>query len=300
MADNAESQESSPLPPKLDLRKGILREGGPKSSTSRIPLEAASPAPGVTQPATPPVPLMPPASEAKTVKKAIAKKETLHIPLDAAAPSPLITTEGGPGRPKTIKIKPVSVPPPAGGSTLGQTAPLQSLTPRVEDLPAEKRKTSRISLEAALAEEPKAVAPEASQTVKPKRPDEAPTVEAIPVPAPAAPQGDSLGKTSRLDLPSPDEGEAETPTRRKTIRIKRPTQKPGVRSVAVKRSADEEEPAEASGATAEPIAEDNPGVMFSIVAIAAIIVICVTLYMQAAQAYPDMNLSWPGKIAAVR
>jgi hypothetical protein len=46
--------------------------------------------------------------------------------------------------------------------------------------------------------------------------------------------------------------------------------------------------------------EDEPSVFFPLLAIAAVLVIAVTIYMLSVQAFPTANLSWPGKLPGIQ
>jgi len=180
---------------------------------------------------------------------------------------------------------------------------------------AAKRKTSRIPLEEALTadKEPDEAAepadPARPKTIKIKRPgSETATVKAKK-PAPAdktATEADNseLSKTSRLDIP-PDATDA-TPTQKKTIRVKRPDGGAAAKPAATPHPAKGVVPPEPMG----PIRSDEPGTVWAILALAASLVMCVLIYVLAAQAVgPNIsltglsswtdgpNLSWPGKIA---
>lgn len=262
-------------------------------------------------------PPAPPASEAEGEKASVSdKKKTSRIPLELAM------AKSAEGKEETTRadvaqIKPLAAPitikfpkpKPPGMAPLGEIAAGDAAT-------AAKRKTSRISLEAALAVEgasaPK-IGETAPKTIKLKRPSEAGTVKAVqhPVPSGVSEQESpaekpAMSKTAPLpaDTSPEEEEEGPTPTRRKTIRVKRPTERTGIKDVDVKT---EGAPApEAAAETRQPVVfaagpppaadDDRPGWMFSLCAIAAIFVACVVIYVLTAQAYPDLNLTWPGTI----
>ncbi len=228
--------------------------------------------------------------EVKTVMA--AKKETSRIPLELAAPSKPGISEGKPTEPpKTIRIKPAAAPTaikiggPAGG--------IKPAAPVITATGDEKRKTSRISLEAAFAEE--AAKPgEGPKTIKLKRPTEAATIKVGPRPA-AAVDGETLSKTARLDLPpAEDIEEGPTPTKRKTIKIK----KPGVAGT-------DEGPAPVTIARAElsaeaaPAAEDETSWVFPALSFVAIIVMVVLIYIILASGLVA-DMGWIGKVVISR
>ena len=176
----------------------------------------------------------------------------------------------------------------------------------------EKRKTSRISLEAALAPQGGASSSSGPKTIKIKKPSEAPTLKAA--------VKDST-KTAQLDDVADAAAKPATPSGRKTIKVKRPTQRPGVKGVTVKR------PAGAPGvAVAKPVvagagapvavqgiqqlAPAKIGAFWPVTALLNLIVILVTIYMLCSQALgpdfsltqlsyglkKDIDLPWPGKL----
>jgi hypothetical protein len=117
--------------------------------------------------------------------------------------------------------------------------------------------------------------------------------------------GTPMNRTARLEVPE-EQAEAEeeggSTTKRKTIRIKRPTQAAadgGAEPMVIARtpggSADQD-----SGMTGMPFSiEDEPNIAFPLLAIAAVLVIGVTIYMLSAQTFPTANLSWPGKLPGI-
>ena len=238
-------------------------------------------------------------------RKSSPKSETSRIPLEMAT-----AMTGAPaGKPsadlKTIKIKPSA----SGGS---QTTPIvmePSPAGALSTKPEDKRKTSRISLESALAiEENKAGQP---KTIRLKKPSEAATIKAAPAldTIKVAPKP-GLGQTARLDDQAEEAGEdSSTPTRRKTIKVKRPTDRPSVAvpaaSIAGRTTG--------VGVTVEAADEDSGISWFSVVALIAAILTLVmsviVIYMLSAQAFgpnpcltelasgaPTLDLGWTGKI----
>lgn len=255
-----------------------------------------------------------PAAKAKPLG---SKRETSRIPLDLAAKA---SATAGP--PKTIKIKPVAAAPVAKAAPPAQGAAKPATEAQVPGAgrDAAKRKTSRIPLEAALVADAAAKKPGAPSTIRLKRPSEtaaATSTERPAAEADAKPDGDAagkvdLGKTSRLDAAASIVPETGAPTRRKTIRVKRPSQGQTVKGLSVARSA--EQPAIQVGAAPavglEPATEEvaKAGWFSNLCAIAAVLVACVVIYMLLAQAFgpdssltrlsygmPELNLAWPGK-----
>jgi len=248
---------------------------------------------------------------------AAKKKQTSRIPFDAAEPA--VKPAKPAQAPKTIRIKPSR---PAGGAKAGGPGPVAPAPAAGAAAPkpdAEKRKTSRISLEAALsAEESAEKNATIPKTIKLRRPSEAPTVKVSPGrPGSKAPKGKpaeeaarktAMSETARLDTQTPAE-EGVTPTKRKTIRVKRPSAAPGVKGLSVAPPADTGGVREASALEAPPVVEKTSWV-FPVVALVAVLVVCVVIYMLAAQALGPRNasltklsygaewldLGWPGKL----
>jgi hypothetical protein len=240
---------------------------------------------------------MPAAAASGVQRPMVTKKDTAKIPLESAKPrveaaAPVALASAAPA--------PGGEPPAALRITKpGDTAQITSL-PKPSDVAAsaEKRKTSRISLDAVLGES--AAGPEASgpKTIRLKRPGEAPTVKvgAAPKPEPAAGAAE----------PPPAAGQ----TQRKTVVVRRPQASAASRKLSVARPTGAA-PSEAPGVALEPAEPPkSPHWFFGLTAIAATLVLCVVIWMFAAQAIgpnssmlqysnwptgPD--LAWPGKTA---
>ena len=350
MANENEQTNGEGLPPRLNLRKlGILRSapnmpGQPdeaaKAPEAATPAQSAAPQPPAAPAARPAVqaggpqtvrlakPAIPAAPRPATIVAPAAaapgkpemKSKTSRIPLEDATAVP--PPEGG-VTPKTIRIKPIPMTDKTSGlAGLGKLAPEQ---PAAAQAPtpatAAKRKTSRVSLESALAAEQQQPEPPPSsetdaggpKTIRLKRPtdgatvkvtqDAQPTVDA----AAGAETKPALGKTARLDEVPPEE-EGATPTRRKTIRVKRPTIQTtvpvggGVPIGQISRVQEEAAPEEGA-----------PHWTFAMLTGVAMLVLVVTIWMFMAQVYgvnvsltktsygaPGLDLPWPGKIPPMR
>lgn len=263
------------VPPKLDLTK------------------AAQPAPPPAQEQG--APLSQPPTVA--VPKPAAKRQTTRIDFSAAAMVPDeksktarinlgplgLDTAATPTGPKTIRIQRASEMPTI---KLGKPQPPAQAPAEAAKPPEGKVKTSRIPLESAMA--PAAAAPEATlepapatgpKTIRIKRPGEQ-EPPAAPVEAPQP-----KGKTARLDVPADS---AAPPTQRKTIRIKRPEGEGA-----------DLKPLEVARAPEAVEAEvDEPGITFSLVALAAVFVCGVLIYVLAVQAMPGLGLQWPGQLGS--
>jgi hypothetical protein len=232
-------------------------------------------------------------AEAQTKRKTsrISLETVMATPKPAESPTPAVTPGATP--PKTIRIRPI----PASG-TIKATGGvvITSTTPPSQQPPAgEKRKTSRISLDSAVPPEKVGTEPpkpaSIPKTIQLKRP---PTVTPVSGEVPPA---------------TPVEPEAEasaegTPTKRKTIKVKRP----GEQITLPTGTAHIPAPA-AAAAIPVPMPADRPSWIWHVITIAAILVMGVVIYVLAAQAFgPNVsltelscwkegpNLPWPGKI----
>lgn len=292
--------------------------GGERHQTMQINADdlGASAPPPAPAPARPSGPTQSPTVSVKPIigitgvpTAPAAKRETSRIPLELAKPA-----LGAPGRPpagpSTIRVKPVVIRqtvdlaqavPDGTGALVVPTAPAAANE-------AGKRKTSRISLESVLSGQPASASqtaeitpPEVDEeprTIRIKRSAERPASRPVAVtPAPvAAPI--SPGQTARLELPpetpavAPGEGGTQTPTRKKTIKVRRPGAEEG----------EEEQGAPAAVARPEPVAhatEDMPHVTFGVFAVLAVLVVAVLVWVLMAQTFgPDLSLTrlsygWP-------
>jgi|GEM_PF-1300219 len=283
MAETNEEKTGTPIPPKLDLKKaGILNNGQPAESAAgapeqKKPILTIKPETGGAAA---------PTSEARPA----AKKETARIPLEAAKPPLTIVPPAG--EPKTIRIKPATTPSAlrVGGDQTSAAAEGKT----AEQLSAAKRTTSRISLEAVLGTPGEGGKPAegAPKTIRLRRPGE--TAGVRPIPAPGVP-GQAEGVAA--------EGEG-APTVRKTIRVRRAVETPEIARPTIARAET------LTPAGLESLApEEKVSVVFPLIALAAILVTCVLIYMFLGQAVgPDLSLTqlsmgargldlpWPGKI----
>ncbi len=279
-----------------------------KETVPTIKLKPLKPKPTVVKSEDPP-----PAKTEERATPTDSKRKTSRIPLDSARPAQeKDEAKAETLKPKTIKIKPSApVPKVRGTQPLAITLPIAVEDSDKVTADAAKRQTSRIPLEDALTadKEPEKAGETGEagkpKTIKIKRPgSEAATVKVKKSDASTPDKADSaeMSKTARLDQLPLDEAD-NTPTQKKTIRVKRP---------------DAATPSAASSGSGlgltppEPIDiphSDEPGVVWAILALAASLVLCVTIYMFAAQAWgPNASgtalsswpggpsLSWPGNI----
>ncbi len=104
-------------------------------------------------------------------------------------------------------------------------------------------------------------------------------------------------ETARIDLPA--EGGDRPVTRPKTIRIKRPDGTSGRKPLMIARPSEEGEAATVSPAfegAVISLSEQPPGIVFSILAMVALLVACVVVYVLAAQTIAP-TLPFPGRLA---
>lgn len=266
------------VPPRLILRKGETSvippttspgapavEAGPKAETARVDLSTTQ---------TP-----------ETVQA--GKKSTTRIPLDVTEGGTADgTAAGGPNiSSKTIRLTPLSAARPMTIPPAPRPAPSAS--------DAAKRQTSRIPLEAALADERAAAGGGATttgapKTIRIKRPTQSPS--ALPA-APAAPTVQASpdlpkNKTSRVDAADLQAENTAQATQRKTIKIRRTdgtAARPAPRSFAVARL-------EAEAAEHQAEGRVQVHVAFPIMAAVALVVLGILVVVLAAQAFP--NLGW--------
>jgi hypothetical protein len=284
-------KKPSSAPPMTRVPAAVVPGPTPVSNqeTSKIPLEKASPS-AEPKKVVQEVPVVPPAAAAVTP---MSKAETSRIPLEKAMG--VVVAQGAASMaPKISSVQP-------GAAEVD-----------VKTSSDEKRMTSRINLEAALATDKTTLGKPGDtgpKTIRLKRPGDSATIKAMPRPKLMKTEESAgtpaMNRTARLDVPdvkaedSSEDAEESSTTRRKTIRIKRPAQ--GVQEdspVVIARAGGA---AEAGDMAAMPFSiEDEPHFVFLILAIAAVLVIIVTIYMFAVQVFPGADLSWPGKIIVMQ
>lgn len=293
MAGDSEDKGGA-LPPKLDLRKGGILKDKAAKPASVIKLQPLSDA-----------------EKAAAAAEADERSQTMRIKIpevESLAETPRLDFKPA----TTIVAKTLKVEKPAAAAEakapLTTVKPSTTIAPKTKpggELPPSKKETSRIPLEAALAPEEKETKEPSTgpKTIRLKRPSEATTIKVSQRPmiskiGEEAPAEEAMGKTSPLDEAVAELEDTSTPTKRKTIRVKRPTKRPGVESVSMPVAGAEEQPEEAKAEVAA-VPADEPGLAFSLVAIAAVVVACVAIYVLAAQTVaPD--LPWPGRISIIR
>lgn len=240
--------------------------------------------------------------------------------------APMSVKAAGPGKSETTRIDLAkAIPPTSDTQRVDAVAASKMTTMRVEIVETQRKsETTRIDL-AAAAPKPVAridLAKETNagddlfkrNTIAVGVPTPPPTTrpKTIQVKKPLAKQGESLitpstpspesvseakkSETARIDLPP--EGADRPATRPKTIRIKRPDGTSGRKPLMIARPADE---VGVASAVAAPLAdtihieEDGPGTAFAILALVALLVACVVVYVLAAQTIAP-TLPFPGRL----
>ncbi len=216
----ASSAESSPIQRKpVIMRKPTLRKPGEAAAAPAVPPPAAPAVP-------PPAPNAPAPQGIAIPREQAAKKMTARISLASATGQiPSVTVPPTTDDVKTIKLKPPtstqSVSPQESAAIAAQAA---------------KSKTSRISLESALSAQPELPqAPSAApKTIRLKRPTEmggsAPAKPALKPPTthiqiPQPPHQTGQIPPAAVATPPPEPAQEtpdNSPTRKKTIKVKRP------------------------------------------------------------------------------
>ncbi len=285
MSDDIESG-NGPIPPRMTIKN----QGKSDSSAVNMPEGGdlnSNASSGSTDPNPAPI--------------SLNKKKTARIALDQ------VTAETGaasavPGTgiaSKTIRLAPAmtgqvaAAPFPSVGKAL--TGMLVS--------DETKRKTSRISLDAVLPQL-EVTAPAGGdstpKTIRIKRPTLSVPPASIPPiqvkePPPsvvvAAPINEK-SQTSRVDIPPEAVAMEEQQTQKKTIKIRRadggaPETGAAPRSISISRT-------EAAVAVPETVQVAAPHWSFVLVAAAAVVTLCVMLYVLMAQAYPSLGWSVGG------
>ena len=272
------------------MKKPLLRKPGETISAPAVPV----PPPAA---ATPP----PPAGITQGIpisREMAAKKMTARINLATATqaiPAVMAQTEVPPApdsEPKTIKLRAPSAP-----------APVQPNAPSAEEAPAvqaqaAKSKTSRISLETALSDQPDLPAPAAPKTIRLKRPTEMggapkpqlkpPTTHVTIPPSPAQPAPSVAVATPP---PEPQADADNAVTRKKTIKVKRP----GAAGAGPKITLNKEEGTADAGDNLQALSAmdslapaakpDKVNPIFIIAAVIGILVVINLIWVFAAQLY---------------
>jgi len=318
-----ETAQIKPAPPTLIPSAPPATPGDTrKESTLRLNLPGSE----ITETAPPPVARKQTSRiEVPTVvagTPGVAKKSTARIEL----PDTVLATPGPKKDTKKVQLPDTVIELPAPALIKKQTTPVMlkkqttnlDTATTVAHLPSPqevKKTTARIELGDAIGigkPAPEPVAPGARtipRTVRIKQPEMPPTVSLKKPPAPV-PTGMPVAagevrktETARIELP-PETIVEQPVTRRKTIRIKRPgaegDEVPATRPpLVIAREADEapgEQPPTLTGVRMPKAQEaDEPGVIFTILAIAALLLVSTLIYVLAAQTFA-LDLPFPGKV----
>ncbi|MEI7879404.1 MAG: hypothetical protein WCI95_00885 [bacterium] len=262
---------SGPIPPRLT----IVKPGQSDDSAATAP-EAVTFVPPSNPVANPATGLPP------------NKKKTARIPLDQVSTEPGVTVSSAGMVSKTIRLSPAM-------TGMGSVVPMPSVGKVLSGMNVSddtKRKTSRISLEAVLPQLEAAAAggDTGPKTIRIKRPTMAAPGSSPPLPAletgavaPTEPSPKS--QTTRVDIPPEATAEGQQ-TQKKTIKIRRaegvgPEVKAGPRLVSISRNE-----TETAAASVQVVA---PHWSFVLMATAAVVTMCVMLYVLMAQAYPSLG-----------
>lgn len=244
------------------------------------------------------------------IKSAEKKSDTTRIDLASAKPPPSIIDKGNlpPDADDVFKRSTmrIEVPPATGAAPGGKN----SDTTRIDVPPAAtdagavkaalppddafKTKTAPVAVPAVPPAAP--TAPGRPKTIQFKRPTAAPgeSIMVSPENTASATAQARKSETARIDLSAE---ELERPsTRPKTIRIKRPDGTSARKALTISRPEESAAPAEAAPSAEELASPDaQPGILETLAAIAALLVVGVLFYVLLAQTLlPD--LSFPGRI----
>ncbi len=296
MPDDHQQSADDASPPKIKLNLAgakppsteatvSIRPSAQKADTTRIELSQAQPpaaALGETQPVQ---------ADASTVKRSTIRIDVPHV----------IKSETQKVKAETRRVEPSS----------------PHSTMRVEIAEPRKSETTRINIpEEAFQKAPGTVglrppAPEGAEDVfkrttipvgiptpapapaaRPKTITvKRPVAEAAPTAAEKAVSEAKKSETARIDLPA--DGGDRPATRPKTIRIKRPDGTSARKPLTISRP--DAEPAAGTVPSGVIGGEEPAGAVYSALALVALLVGCVLVYVLAAQTFaPD--LPWPGRI----
>ena len=315
MADEAPKAAGNGEPPKIKLNLGgmarpptgsgdavqspglKIKPSDKKTETTRIDLSLAQPPPpiasvGDTQPVLPDITDAAKKSTVRVDAPPVVKADTQRIKTETKRFDPVAISKQTTMRVEVEEKRKVD--------TTRITLPADSFVkpgvkPAAPDSESEdvfKRKTIPVGVPT-----PPPADSARPKTIQVKKPIGRPAESIIPPTAPTAETVSEAKKseTARIDLP-PDAGECPA-TRPKTIRIKRPDGTTARKALTIARPTEEEAPAlaAASAAVSADEVDEGPGTVFSVLALAALIVACVLVYVLAAQTIAP-NLPFPGRL----
>ncbi len=196
------------------------------------------------------------------------------------------------GASQTVRITPLA----ADGNVPAAPVPGSDPLPAGHEAPspaqkdAEKRKTSRISLEAALSGTDESSSDQSRpKTIRLKRPSEAATVKVKRVVPPSVASTASATKTAEIAEPGEGDGVEAPMTRRKTIRVKRPTRAAGAPSLPKPPSGDGQNIPDAAVQASvlgmqSAVKPETMNVVFPIFAVLTILTSLVAIWLFVSQA----------------
>ncbi len=247
-------------PPTTTIRVARPTEGGKnKAETTRIDLAQAQ-KPGETQPVEAQRAAMQTTMRVEIVDETTRKAETTRIDLAAAIPKSAPRVELSKEEAEDVfkrRTMAVGVPTPAPAAPPSRPKTIQVKKPVTQPVPG--------TVDSAIAHD-------VAQAKK--------------------------SETARIDLPSAAEGDRPV-TRPKTIRIKRPDGTSGRKPLVIARPDGEAAPA--ATLTGFPTTQDSTegeepaGTMYSVLALVALLIVCVLVYVLAAQSVA-LDLPWPGRL----
>lgn len=272
----------------------------PAVSSEATP-SAASTAPGTAGPR----PLMRPVMAPKTIKlkKPVplgikrdtpdpsappgTKRATSKISLPSDQDGQMASTTGSP-QPIRIALPPavpavtIETVAKAGGNAGIATVTVSVPPPQPE--PDPKRQTSRISLDSALGSEGES----GPKTIKLKRPGSS-TVRVQGLDSPEA--GEPRNKTAAINMTDESSGDSTPDTQKKTIKVKRPSARPSLRTSAAEGTGGASSPTMFAPPTRK-LAVDSAHWTFIVAGCAATIITGVLIYVLCAQAFgPNLSLT---------
>jgi hypothetical protein len=282
-----------------DAAAAAQRLEAAKRSTMRV--EAETPA-GETQKVKGETHSISGAAKAATIRvdsaSAPAGKTETHRISDAVKKS-TIRVDSGVEQKKKSETAKLEIPPSELNKRSTSRIPITADASKTETDDVFKKRTMPVSVP--TTPPPAPARPASMITSRPKTITmRAPPAAGMPIsPAPAEAVSEAKkSETARLDLPPETAGEERPVTRPKTIRIKRPDGTSARKALTISRPTEEAVFTPAAAAEIAGLgagAEDQPGAVWTLAALAAVLVAAALVYVLAAQTIAA-SLPWPGKI----
>lgn len=221
------------------------------------------------------------------------KRATSKISLPSDTDGPTGSTTSGSQPARIVQPVPIAIPAVpavhlAEASGKAADTALAPAVPPPQPAPDPKRQTSRISLDSVLGNE----GDTGPRTIKLKRPASN-TIKVQGIESPDA--GELRSKTAAIDLSTASPGDDTPETQKKTIKVKRPSARPSLRTAAAGGAG------EATGGGSSPrmfvpptrkLAADSAHWTFIVAGCAATIIAGVLIYVLCAQALgPNLSLT---------